>query len=113
MYPGLLTLGSSYSLRLPILADSGRLQISSPITVADQWRLLPRFPWGTWAINSLDWKICCYSVPPFSYATRHLAFIRAVIKANDTAPSTMIVRPMSLIGRAKEVGWSNLIIPMT
>ena len=23
MYPGLLTLGSSYSLRLPILADSG------------------------------------------------------------------------------------------
>ena len=113
MYPGLLTLGSFYSLRLPILADSGRLQISSPITVADQWRNFTALPLGTWAINSLVWKYCCYRKPPFSYATRHLAFIRAVIKANDTAPSTMIVRPMSLIGSAKEVGWSNLIIPMT
>ena len=56
MCPGLLTLGSSYSLRLPIPADSGCMQISSPITVADQWRLIPRFPWGTWAIDSLEWK---------------------------------------------------------
>lgn len=46
MYPGLLTLGSSYSLRLPILADSGRLQISSPITVADQWRNFTALPLG-------------------------------------------------------------------
>jgi hypothetical protein len=113
MYPGLLTLGSSYSLRLPILADSGRLQISSPITVADQWRLIPRFPWGTWAIDSLDWKSYCSSRPPVCYATRHLALIKAVINANSTAPSTMIVRPMSLIGNANEVGWSNLMIPTT
>ena len=66
MYPGLLTLGSSYSLRLPILTDSGWLQISSPITVADQWRLLPRFPWDIWAINSLGWNRYCYNVSPFS-----------------------------------------------
>ncbi len=43
-YPGFLTLGSSYSLRLPIQMDSGCLQISSPITVADQWQILPHFP---------------------------------------------------------------------
>ena len=113
MYPGLLTFGSSYSLRLPILTDSGCMQISSPITVADQWRLLPRFPWGTWAMNSLNGKMFYLSRPPFDYATRHCVFTSAAMNANDTAPSTMIVRLMSLTGSAKEVGWSSLMIPTT
>ncbi len=112
MYPGLLTLGSSYSLRLPILADSGRLQISSPITVADQWRLLPRFPWGTW-LRHYEIRSSSDSRSPFCYATRHLAFTNAVMNASNTAPSTMIVRPRSLIGNANDVGWSSLIIPIT
>lgn len=52
-YPGLLTLGSPYSLRLPILTNSGCVQISSPITVADQWRTFTALPLSTWTINSL------------------------------------------------------------
>lgn len=41
---GLPASGLSYRLRLPILADSGMLQLSSPVTAAGPRRILTVFP---------------------------------------------------------------------